>query len=116
MTHRFDLNRHLKLYREGKAGPLFQADSDFQVPVEPCRRCSVPRPDDGSRCPFCGAYQHCAFVTPASVSRNADDMEELVKSFVATPRARRRRTSRTPAVPGTNPAKPVNPRRRRKND
>lgn len=59
-SRRNTLYEHLKLYRAGEVGPITYA----HVPVEPCRKCQEPRPDDGTPCKFCGVYQHRLYQPP----------------------------------------------------
>jgi len=49
---------YLSLYRRGRLEPLRYKSR--WVPVRPCRQCGLSRPEDGTPCASCGAYQHCA--------------------------------------------------------
>jgi hypothetical protein len=47
---------YLALFRAGKIGPLRYAGG--HVPIVTCQSCDRSRPDDGTPCKICGAYQH----------------------------------------------------------
>lgn len=72
------LTTYVRLYREGKIGPLRYASD--RIPVVPCRNCKRSRSDDGTRCGFCGAYQRCTFevmaTSPAPEERRVQQLPE----------------------------------------
>lgn len=84
------LAEYLSLYRQGEVGPLRYKSR--WVPVRPCRGCGLSRPNDGTPCTFCGAYQHCA-------PDNSDADSRIIEA--------QRASSMRLGVP-----KQVNPRRR----
>ncbi len=94
---RHTLPEYLGLYRAGKVGPLQYASP--QVPVVACAHCSAWRPDDGTRCSFCGAYQRCALEPLTAVLSRRSSTERDAAEWPGR-RAR----------PG---AKSVNPRRKK---
>lgn len=56
---KYSIMEYLKLYSLGKVPAL--SYPSCRVPVVGCRGCGLNRPDDGTRCSFCGVYQHCTF-------------------------------------------------------
>ena len=100
-----NIGHHIRLARQGRAKPLLE--SECQVPVVCCRGCRTPRPDDGTRCQSCGAYQHCIL--------NALPFPMVVCTSSVAKSAKKRKSKRKGKQPKQSPAKPVNPRRRNKN-
>jgi hypothetical protein len=86
---------YLNLVRSGELPPLRY--ESLSVPPVECRHCERLRLDDGTRCYFCGAYQHCAIVTPYAGRKAA----AAVPFPVAATKT------------GNSGGKPVNPRRRK---
>ena len=81
---------YLCLYRQGKARPLRYEFNG--VPIVCCRRCGDLRPDDGTPCTSCGAYQHCTPITLDADSRIAEAQRSAAARLAGQ--------------------KPINPRRR----
>jgi hypothetical protein len=97
----------IKLYRAGKIGPLRYADDT--VPVVVCRNCMQSRPDDGTPCRFCGAYQRCTY-SPVEDSHTM--AARIADSLAFLPPLLKSLRPRKPS----KATKPTNPRRRKKND